>query len=84
MDKRQKYSEQAKVYEAYASKCIEDCDTYNERVACQLLLREIPLYGNVTCMQVSLKAILLHYFSTRFSDKTNCVRVHVYDVSITQ
>ena len=65
MDKRQKYDEQAKIYEEYASKCIQDCHSYNEMVACQLLLREIPLFGNVTCMQVRFKSILRHYFSNR-------------------
>ncbi len=54
MDKRQRYQEQEKLYETYASTCINDCYKFNERLACQLLLREIPLFGNITCMQVSL------------------------------
>ena len=53
LDVRHIYTEQAKEYEAYATACINACHKHNERLACQLLLRENPLFGNVTCMQVS-------------------------------
>jgi hypothetical protein len=52
LDKRTKYANQANKYEKYASECIDACHRYNEGRACHLLLREIPLFGNVTCMQV--------------------------------
>ncbi|CAF4001686.1 unnamed protein product, partial [Rotaria sp. Silwood1] len=32
------------------------CCEYNERRACELLLRQIPLFGNVTCMQVAISS----------------------------
>lgn len=47
------YNEQRKVYEEYAVSCINACYQQNDHYSCQLLLREIPLFGNITCMQVS-------------------------------
>ncbi|CAF4975808.1 unnamed protein product [Rotaria sp. Silwood1] len=48
LDVRHIYIEQAKKYEVYATDCINACYAHNERLACQLLLRENPLFGNVT------------------------------------
>ncbi|CAF1528136.1 unnamed protein product [Rotaria sp. Silwood1] len=48
LDIRHTYNEQAKNYEVYATDCINACYKHNERLACQLLLRENPLFGNVT------------------------------------
>ena len=53
LDVRHKYIEQAKEYEAYATACINACYAHDEQLACQLLLRENPFFGNATCMQVS-------------------------------
>lgn len=53
LDTRNTYDEHRIAYEKYATACIEVCYSQNERRACQLLLREIPLFGNITCMQVS-------------------------------
>ncbi len=50
---RNTYDEQRIAYEEYAKACIEACYKRNELFACQLLLREIPLFGNITCVQVS-------------------------------
>lgn len=49
---RNVYNEHRIAYEEYATACVKACYTQNERLACQLLLREIPLFGNITCMQV--------------------------------
>jgi hypothetical protein len=59
LDTRHTYEEQAKLYEIYASDCIKACHSCNERLACQLLLRELPIYGNVTCMQVCIEVFVL-------------------------
>jgi hypothetical protein len=61
LDTRRIYAEQSKVYELYASTCIKACHSFNERLACQLLLREIPLFGNITCMQVRTEEGLLYF-----------------------
>jgi len=53
LDMRKTYDGHRIAYEEYAQACIEACYKHNEQFACQLLLREIPLYGNITCMQVS-------------------------------
>ena len=51
--KQNKYNECRIAYEEYATECVKACYRHNERLACQLLLREIPLFGNITCMQVT-------------------------------
>ena len=43
---------QALYFETYAANCIEQCYEYNERTTCELLFRQVPLFGYVTCMQV--------------------------------
>ena len=50
---KEKYRIQSLEFESYAAKSIEICYQYNESLACELILRQIPLFGNVTCMQVS-------------------------------
>lgn len=52
LDRLHKFQKQSKDYELFAKSCIDDCYQRNERLACQLLLRQIPSFGNVTCMQV--------------------------------
>ena len=49
---KEKYRNQASDFETYAAMAIDECYHYNDRFACELLLREIPIFGNVTCMQV--------------------------------
>ena len=53
VDQWHKFHKQSKDYEQFARQCIDVCYKQNEQRACQLLLRKIPLFGNVTCMQVS-------------------------------
>ncbi len=47
------YEQQAKDFEMYATDCINACYSKSERKACELLIREQPLFGRITCMQVS-------------------------------
>lgn len=54
IDLKNNYLAQAENLERYASICIDKCFSHNESTACTLLLRQIPLFGNITCMQVSL------------------------------
>lgn len=53
LEQSHKFHKQSQDYEKFATECIDACYKRNEPLACQLLLREIPLFGNVTCMQVS-------------------------------
>jgi hypothetical protein len=52
VDQKERFQNQALDFETYAAEFINSCYKYNETLACELLLREIPLFGNVTCMQV--------------------------------
>ena len=49
---QEKFQNQALEFETYAAMFIDKCYEYNERLACELLLRQIPLFGDITCMQV--------------------------------
>ncbi|CAF3609712.1 unnamed protein product [Rotaria sp. Silwood1] len=64
LDIRHTYNEQAKNYEVYATDCINACYKHNERLACQLLLRENSLFGNVTCMQVAIGSRIIKFINT--------------------
>jgi hypothetical protein len=52
-DIRHRFYQQAEEYETYGTTCIIACYNQNKRFSGHLLLRENPLFGNVTCMQVS-------------------------------
>jgi len=52
-DQHHRYKQQAKDFEIYATECIDACYSKSERKACELLIREEPLFGKITCMQVS-------------------------------
>ncbi|CAF3987825.1 unnamed protein product [Rotaria magnacalcarata] len=43
-------------FELYAVKCIDSCYEYNETKACELILRQISLFGNITIAQVAVSA----------------------------
>ncbi len=53
LDQWHKFHKQSENYEKFARECIDACYERNQQKACQLILREIPLFGNATCMQVS-------------------------------
>lgn len=53
IDTRYKFDQQSKEYESYATECLAACYNKNKQFTSKILLREHPLFGNVTCMQVS-------------------------------
>ena len=61
---KNKFEDQALEFETYAAFCTDKCYEYDERIACELLLRQIPLFGNVTCMQVKMDSQLTLCMST--------------------
>ncbi len=73
LDTRNTYNEHRIAYEEYATACIEACYRHNERIACELLLREIPLFGNITCMQVSCTylSVILYVFQFFFRQQSH-------------
>ena len=52
VDMKDKFCRQALEFEQYAAMSIDKCYEHNDKRACELLLRQIPLFGDVTCMQV--------------------------------
>ncbi|UJR23620.1 hypothetical protein I4U23_026606 [Adineta vaga] len=55
-DRRHFYKQQAQDFENYAIDCINICYSKNEQKACELLIREQPLYGKITCMQMAISS----------------------------
>lgn len=53
VDLKDKFAMQSLEFETYAAMSLNKCYEYNEEYACELLLRRVPLFGNVSCMQVS-------------------------------
>ncbi|CAF1188689.1 unnamed protein product [Adineta ricciae] len=50
----EKLRAQAVDFESYAVTCINKCYELNERTACELLFRKVPLFGDVTCAQIAI------------------------------
>ena len=48
---------QAMDFGTFAGNFIDRCYEYNEKTACELLFRQLPLFGYVTCMQVISKIV---------------------------
>ncbi|CAF3424141.1 unnamed protein product [Rotaria sp. Silwood1] len=53
---KEKFLAQSSDFETYAAMIIDKCYEFSEECACELLLRQIPLFGNVTCMQVAISS----------------------------
>jgi hypothetical protein len=51
-DLKDSYSKSADYFENYAIECINKCAKNDPDTGCQIILQQIPLYGNVTCLQV--------------------------------
>ncbi|CAF1272549.1 unnamed protein product, partial [Rotaria sordida] len=65
-----KFRMQSLDFETYAAMSINKCYEYNEKRACELLLRQIPLFGNVTCMQVAISSESEKLLQTACFDQT--------------
>ncbi|CAM4773277.1 unnamed protein product [Rotaria magnacalcarata] len=70
VDMRDKFQTQSLDFEIYASMFIDKCYEYNEKRACELLLRQIPLFGNVTCMQLAISSASSKLLETACFDQT--------------
>ncbi|CAF4696079.1 unnamed protein product [Rotaria socialis] len=53
--KEQLYSE-AKMFETYAIEFVRCSYFYNKQLACELIIRKLSLYGDVTCLQMAIEA----------------------------
>ena len=63
-DKSHLYNQHAMALEIYATDCINVCYSRSERKACELLIREVPLFGKITCMQVNIFVFLYSFQTT--------------------
>lgn len=62
IDLKDKFTRQSLDFEIYAATSLDKCYEYNEKRTCELLLREIPLWGHATCIQVGLRESLMKDF----------------------
>ncbi|CAF0977303.1 unnamed protein product [Adineta steineri] len=70
VDLKEKFQIQADDFGKYAADFINDCYKYNERSACELLLRQVPLFGNITCMQIAISSENIQLVGTACFDQT--------------
>jgi hypothetical protein len=50
---KERYRSQSLEFQCYAAESINECYENDELQACELLWRQIPLFGNVSCIQVA-------------------------------
>lgn len=67
-DVRNRLHRQAMEFESYSARCLDICYETNETLACQLVFREMPLFGNVTCMQVAISGKNAKFLETACFD----------------
>ncbi|CAF1427263.1 unnamed protein product [Adineta steineri] len=68
IDVRDRLNKQVADFEIYSAKCVNVCYEINETLTCELLMREIPLFGNVTCMQIAISGENAKFLETACFD----------------
>ncbi|CAF1004363.1 unnamed protein product [Adineta steineri] len=53
---KKNYIENASYFENYAINCIDLCQKNNSEDACEIVLRQIELFGNISCLQIAANA----------------------------
>ena len=56
-DSKESYMKNADYFEQYAIECITRCESHDSNRACEIVVQQIELYGNVTCLQVCEKCV---------------------------
>ncbi|CAF0986831.1 unnamed protein product [Adineta steineri] len=69
LDRMHEFHKQSNDYAKFATTCIDECYKYSEQRACELLLREIPSFGNITCMQVAISFRIRSFINSRCFDQ---------------
>ncbi|CAF0983658.1 unnamed protein product [Adineta ricciae] len=67
-DLRDRLNRQVVEFENYSAKCVDTCYEVSEPLACQLLMRAVPSFGNVTCMQVAISGENAKFLETACFD----------------
>ena len=68
---KEDYKASATYFEQYAIDCIAKCEANDANLACEIVLQQIELFGNVTCLQVG-SAVLLSLFDERLQGGGRC------------
>ncbi|CAF4634136.1 unnamed protein product [Didymodactylos carnosus] len=53
---RHEYEEEANYFELFAIECLTCCYNNDKEYACELVIRQVDLFGGVTCLQVAVAA----------------------------
>ncbi|CAF1288501.1 unnamed protein product, partial [Didymodactylos carnosus] len=64
LDEEHLYKQQSLEFELYATNCLNYCYQQSEKQACELIIREVPLFGYVTCMQVAIATRCKSFINT--------------------
>ncbi|CAF1576811.1 unnamed protein product, partial [Didymodactylos carnosus] len=67
---REQLSRESDEFDLIATKFINSCYEYKEDLACELLLRPVPLFGNVTCTQIAIANENKLFLQTSCFDRT--------------
>ncbi|CAF0730867.1 unnamed protein product [Adineta steineri] len=70
VDMTDKFQLQALEFETYAAISLDKCYECNDERACELLLRQLPIFGNVTCMQLAISSESGKLLETACFDQT--------------
>lgn len=65
-DKKNEYTQSMEYFEQYAIDCIALCYKINSKQACELVLRQSEMFGNVTCLEVSIFYLYRAFLSLGF------------------
>ena len=65
-DKKNEYTQSMEYFEQYAIDCIALCYKINSKQACELVLRQSEMFGNVTCLEVSIFYLYRVFLSLDF------------------
>ncbi|UJR11208.1 hypothetical protein I4U23_015389 [Adineta vaga] len=68
IDVRDRLNRQVIEFENYSAQCVNFCYEINEALTCQLLMRVIPSFGNVTCMQIAISGKNAKFLETACFD----------------
>ncbi|CAF0865587.1 unnamed protein product [Didymodactylos carnosus] len=53
---RHEYEQEANYFESFAIECLTCCYNNDKAYACELVIREVHMYGGVTCLQIAVAA----------------------------
>lgn len=55
-ESKDRLCDEARIFETYAIEFVRCSYSYDKQQACELIIRQVKLYGNVTCLQMAIAA----------------------------